>query len=297
LLLQVAFLPPTSPLSPDVSFVLSLLPPTLSVPLPSNLLGEVYYLSLGFAVLILPEVYRRLLTLCAIHVASIAPPYVSTVLGSFSHSDGDCLRADGAPDDVALQRGKAFAELIEKLARLFPKSSKIYDDIEGRFSDIRFFDVKKVFFPFREMAKKLSVCVVATRTDGPYLIDADGHKILDVSGSYGVNVIGYEGFKSIGNRAHKEVLNDLGPVLGPIHPDLRGALSMLSEVSGQPECSLHMSGTEAVMCATRLARFNTKKKVSGKGGGERVAHHITSSTFDSLYPSPPIPTSPQFSSS
>ena len=238
-----------------------------------------------------------MLTLCAIHVASIAPPYVSTVLGSFSHSDGDCLRADGAPDDVALQRGKAFAELIEKLARLFPKSSKIYDDIEGRFSDIRFFDVKKVFFPFREMAKKLSVCVVATRTDGPYLIDADGHKILDVSGSYGVNVIGYEGFKSIGNRAHKEVLNDLGPVLGPIHPDLRGALSMLSEVSGQPECSLHMSGTEAVMCATRLARFNTKKKVSGKGGGERVAHHITSSAFDSLYPSPPIPTSPQSSSS
>ncbi|GMI36751.1 hypothetical protein TrRE_jg9654 [Triparma retinervis] len=258
--LKVAFLPPTSPLSPDVSFVLSLLPLTLNVPLPSNLLDEVCYLSLGFAVLILPEVYRKLLTLCAMHVASIAPPYVSTVLGSFSHSDDACLRADGAPDDVAEQRKKAFADLIDKLAKLFPKSSKIYDEIDGRFSDIRFFDVKKVFFPFREMAKKLSVCVVATKTDGPYLVDADGHKILDVSGSYGVNVIGYEGFKSIGNRAHKETLNDLGPVLGPIHPDLRGALSMLSDVSGQPECSLHMSGTEAVMCATRLARFNTKKK-------------------------------------
>ena len=137
-----------------------------------------------------------------------------------------------------------------------------YDDIDGKFSDIRFFDVKKVFFPFRSMAKQLSVCVVAESTSGPYIVDPDGHKILDVSGSYGVNVIGYEGFKDIGNDAHKKVLNGMGPVLGPIHPDLPKALDQLAEVSGLPEISLHMSGTEAVMCATRLARFNTKKKVS-----------------------------------
>lgn len=110
------------------------------------------------------------------------------------------MKADGATSVVVERRKKAFDDLIKKLDKLFPKSSSIYDEIDGKFSDIRFFDVKKVFFPFREMARKLSVCVVAEKTDGPYLIDSDGHRILDVSGSYGVNVIGYEGFKSISNR-------------------------------------------------------------------------------------------------
>ncbi|GMI08432.1 hypothetical protein TrVE_jg9218 [Triparma verrucosa] len=207
-----------------------------------------------------PKIYKSILTIQATHYASIAPPYVSTLLGSFAHEHEECLKADGATEGIVKRRREAFETLLNKLKILFPKSSEIYDEIDEKFSDIRFFDVKKVFFPFREMAKKLSVCVVAEKTDGPYLIDSDGHRILDVSGSYGVNVIGYEGFKSIGNRAHDEVLKDMGPVLGPIHPELRGVLKQLVEVSGLPEISLHMSGTEAVMCATRLARFNTKKK-------------------------------------
>jgi glutamate-1-semialdehyde 2,1-aminomutase len=72
-----------------------------------------------------------------------------------------------------------------------------------------------------------------------------------------VNVIGYDAFTKLANANHNAHLSSLGPVLGPIHPNLASTLSLLSEFSGQPECSLHMSGTEAVMAAVRLCRFNT----------------------------------------
>ena len=53
-----------------------------------------------------------------------------------------------------------------------------------RFSDIRFFDVKKIFFPFADMAQQLAVCVAVKSTSGAYLVDADDNRLLDVSGSY-----------------------------------------------------------------------------------------------------------------
>ncbi len=251
-----AFYSPGYPSSPDTVYLMGLLSPDKVL---NTVEDELQLLVALYAVPMIPYFYRMFLTLASTHAASIAPRYVSTVLGSFEHTTDKCLSADSAPEDVQATRKAAFEDLIEKNKKLFPTSEKIYAKVEGKFSDIRFFDVKKVFFPFRSMAKRLAVCVVAKATDGPYLIDVDDQKILDVSGSYGVNVIGYEGFKSVVNRAHEESLKNMGPVLGPVHPDLPEALRLLTEVAGLPEASLHMSGTEAVMCATRLARFNTKK--------------------------------------
>ena len=42
-------------------------------------------------------------------------------------------------------------------------------------------------------------------------------------------------------------------------------IKMIAEVAQQEEVSLHMSGTEAVMCAVRLARFNS--------GGKPLVRH------------------------
>ena len=38
-------------------------------------------------------------------------------------------------------------------------------------------------------------------------------------------------------------------------------LEHLTRISGQPEVSFHMSGTEAIMCAARCCRFNTRRKL------------------------------------
>ena len=54
---------------------------------------------------------------------------------------------------------------------------------------------------------------------------------------------------------------NLGPVLGPLHPIVGENLAMIKAVSKLDEVSFHMSGTEAVMCAVRLAAFNTRRKL------------------------------------
>ena len=51
----------------------------------------------------------------------------------------------------------------------------------------------------------------------------------------------------------------LGPVLGPYHPVIAENMSASSEISGLDEVSFHMSGTEAVMQAVRLARYHTRR--------------------------------------
>src|SRR5262249_12021553 len=56
----------------------------------------------------------------------------------------------------------------------------------------------------------------------------------------------------------------LGPVLGPYHPLIRDNVERLKTLSGLDEVSFHMSGTEAVMQAVRLARYHTRRTHLGR---------------------------------
>lgn len=53
---------------------------------------------------------------------------------------------------------------------------------------------------------------------------------------------------------------DLGPVLGAYHPCVADNVKKLQAISGLDAVSFHMSGTEAVMQAVRLARYHTGRK-------------------------------------
>ncbi|HXC59825.1 MAG TPA: aminotransferase class III-fold pyridoxal phosphate-dependent enzyme, partial [Steroidobacteraceae bacterium] len=81
----------------------------------------------------------------------------------------------------------------------------------------------------------------------------------DLTGSYGVNVLGNDFYKRC-MEAGAERVRDLGPVLGPFHPVIAGNVRRLKEISGLDEVSFHMSGTEAVMQAVRLARYHTGRR-------------------------------------
>jgi glutamate-1-semialdehyde 2,1-aminomutase len=81
-----------------------------------------------------------------------------------------------------------------------------------------------------------------------------------VSGSYGVNVAGFDRYKEWIQRGWDKV-KDLGAVLGPLHPIIAENIAILKNISKMDEVSFHMSGTEAVMAAVRLARFNTRRKL------------------------------------
>jgi glutamate-1-semialdehyde 2,1-aminomutase len=95
-------------------------------------------------------------------------------------------------------------------------------------------------------------------SSGVTLTDLDGNVFYDLSGAYGVNLFGYDFYKACMARGAERV-RDLGPVLGPYHPVVAYNVRRLREISGLDEVSFHMSGTEAVMQAVRLARYHTRR--------------------------------------
>jgi glutamate-1-semialdehyde 2,1-aminomutase len=114
-------------------------------------------------------------------------------------------------------------------------------------------------FQYRNHVREhLKVGCLATESAGGRLKDLDGNWAWDLGGSYGVNVLGYELYKQILDRG-AERARELGPVLGPYHPVIADNVRRLKAISGLDEVSFHMSGTEAVMQAVRLARYHTRR--------------------------------------
>jgi glutamate-1-semialdehyde 2,1-aminomutase len=110
------------------------------------------------------------------------------------------------------------------------------------------------------MREKFNLCSVVTESRGPRLKTLDGAWTIDVSGSYGLNVAGFDRYKEWIASGWERV-KDLGPVLGPLHPVVADNIHLLRQISRQDEVSFHMSGTEAVMAAVRMVRFNTRRKL------------------------------------
>jgi len=112
-------------------------------------------------------------------------------------------------------------------------------------------------FPFsRHVREQLKAAVAVQRADRRDLIDLDGNRFIDLTGAYGVNAFGIERYKRwIADGA--AAVAELGPVLGPYHPVIEPAVDGIRRISGMDEVSFHMSGTEAVMQAVRLARYHT----------------------------------------
>ena len=54
-------------------------------------------------------------------------------------------------------------------------------------------------------------------------------------------------------------VRELGPVLGAYHPLTAQNVRRLLAISRLDQVSFHMSGTEAVMQAVRLARYHTRR--------------------------------------
>src|SRR5262245_10012878 len=176
-------------------------------------------------------------------------------------SDAEFFRADGAGTCDVARREAGIARLARVLHERYPASIAWGERMRESFSDLRFTDANRVPFPFARFVREhFNLASVVTASDGPRLRDLDDHWTLDVSGSYGVNVAGYGRYKAW-MRAGLERVHDLGPALGPLHPVVAENIELLKSISGLDEVSFHMSGTEAVMAAVRLARFNTRRRL------------------------------------
>jgi glutamate-1-semialdehyde 2,1-aminomutase len=127
-------------------------------------------------------------------------------------------------------------------------------------SDLQFINGYRVPFQYSAYVRRhLPVGCVAGESAGVTITDLDGNVSYDVAGSYGLNVFGYDFYKECIDAGAARV-RALGPVLGTYHPVVEDNVTRLRAISQLDEVSFHMSGTEAVMQAVRLARYHTGRR-------------------------------------
>ena len=175
----------------------------------------------------------------------------------YEYGDDGFFCSDGAPADVAARRRAGFDRLSVLYKTRFAETIKRTAEASETISDLKFTDTYRVPFQYRrKVGAELPSTAFMQSSSGVTLTDLDGNRFYDLSGSYGINVLGYDFYKGAIDRGIARV-RELGPVLGPYHPLIVENTGLLREISGLDEVSFHMSGTEAVMQAVRLARYHT----------------------------------------
>jgi len=182
---------------------------------------------------------------------------VAAMVRAYDYDDAEFFRCDGAPEDVATRRAAGFDALSARLHARAPRTLEAGKALRDGVSDVSFTRAYRVPFPFRQRVReRLPLGVLVDASEGLKVRDLDGNWSYDLGGSYGVNLLGERFYKSSIARAAQRA-EDLGLVLGRYHPAVLDNVRRLQEISGLDEVSFHMSGTEAVMQAVRLARYHT----------------------------------------
>jgi glutamate-1-semialdehyde 2,1-aminomutase len=167
--------------------------------------------------------------------------------------------SDSAPEEIAARRRDALSRLSAQYKTRFAQTIRRTAVASESISDLQFTDAYRVPFQYRRVVSAhLPSANFVQASSGVTVTDLDGNRAYDLTGSYGVNVLGYDFYKVAMERGAARV-RGLGPVLGPYHPLIVENTQLLKETSGLDEVSFHMSGTEAVMQAVRLARYHTKR--------------------------------------
>ena len=223
------------------------------------------FYALGLAGLFygLPRVKQRLELSVAKHRSLAGHPRMSRRIAAmipyYSYDKSVAFSLDGAPENIISCRKIAFESLAEKFLARYPKSIQLSTEAENGISDMQFISAYRVPFQFRKLINEsFKVGSFAQESSVVTVTDLDGNVSYDLAGSYGVNVFGYDFYKDCIAKG-SALVSDLGPVLGAYHPVVADNVRRLRNLSGLDEMSFHMSGTEAVMQAVRLARYHTKR--------------------------------------
>jgi glutamate-1-semialdehyde 2,1-aminomutase len=177
----------------------------------------------------------------------------------YEYSEDEFFTSDDAPTEIAAQRRNGFMRLSALFKERFGETAKRSSALSAAISDMQFTAAYRVPYQYRRVVQQhLKGGSLVQASKGVRIQDLDGNELIDLTGSYGVNVLGYDFYKET-LKAGAERVAELGPVLGPFHPVIEYNVERLRQISGLEEVSFHMSGTEAVMQAVRLARYHTKR--------------------------------------
>ena len=184
---------------------------------------------------------------------------VAALLPNHAYDDGHFFSSDDASAEVAGRRRAAFENLSRTLRTKGARTLDRTAEVASVASDVQFTENYRVPFPFSPYVKAhLPSGWFLASSSGVEVTDLDGNTYYDLTGSYGVNLLGYDFYKGCMERGAQRV-NALGPVLGPYTSLVTDNVARLARISGKAEISFHMSGTEAVMQAVRLARYHTRR--------------------------------------
>jgi glutamate-1-semialdehyde 2,1-aminomutase len=185
---------------------------------------------------------------------------VASLVPGYAYDEAHFFNCDKVPSDIAQRRQEGFRRLAAELNNRHAQSIALTRQARQGLSDLQFTAAYRVPFQFSPYLREhLAVGAFVQRSDGVTLTDLDGQVFYDLTGSYGVNVFGNDFYKTCMAEG-MALVQDLGPVLGSYHPVVADNVQRLRDISGLDEVSFHMSGTEAVMQAVRLARYHSGKK-------------------------------------
>ena len=212
---------------------------------------------------------------------------VAAQVPGYAYDDAHFFDTDGAPAAVAAQRRAGLQRLATLYRQRFAVSTAATADAADGLSDLQFTSAYRVPFQYSPVLRQhLRMPAVVAASSGVQVQDLDGNWLYDLAGSYGVNVFGHDFYKSCMAEGNARVAA-LGPVLGAYHPCVADNVARLRRISGLDEVSFHMSGTEAVMQAVRLARYHTRRTHLVRFCG---AYH---GWWDGVQPGPGNPVKPR----
>ena len=185
---------------------------------------------------------------------------VAGLIRFYDYNERRFFRADDAPDEIAARRRAGFERLSALYAGRFARTLALTAETRPGLSDLQFTGRYRVPFQFSRLVReKLGAGSFLASSEGTTVTDLDGNRLHDLTGSYGVNLFGNDFYKeTIAEGA--ALAAPLGAVLGAYHPCVADNVARLRGISGLDEVSFHMSGTEAVMQAVRLAQYHTGRE-------------------------------------
>lgn len=219
---------------------------------------------LGALAWALPRARRRLQLSRAKHRSlaghSRMAQRVASLIPGYAFDEARFFDSDGAPPAVAAQRREGFHRLAGVLNARHARSIEMTQAARGSIPDLQFTAAYRVPFPYSPYLRRhLNVGAFLSGAFGVQVRDLDGEALYDLTGSYGVNLFGVDFYKECVDEGVAQA-RALGPVLGAYHPCVLDNVRRLRALSGMDQVSFHMSGTEAVMQAVRLARYHTGRK-------------------------------------
>ena len=185
---------------------------------------------------------------------------VAGLIPHYAYAERAFFRSDDPDEAVAQRRETGFAQLSDLFRTRYARTRAETEAVRDGLSDLQFTGLYRVPFQYaRHVRAHLGTGAFAAASEGVTVTDLDGNTAYDLAGSYGVNLFGVDFYRACLEEGAARVAA-LGPVLGPLHPVVTGNVVRLKALSGLDEVSFHMSGTEAVMQAVRLARYHTGRR-------------------------------------